>query len=357
MTYLILQIALLLGAAALIGIFLGWWFKASRTPAVAAVGIPVEAKPAGFLPASIPDVPLAQVASEEPPLMPEPSRVRQELSEALLAMDTVQNALRQESELRAEAEQRLETVLRRVEEAEDTTATLLEEKVTLKTRVAELTEQATTDRTPTRVTTTTALLSAERYKLRKARDELETANTANAQAKETIASLRTQLGLPEGREKRKSTVSHGLVLPVPGAHPDNEPKPSDADDGPNDLDGQVVAAAAGVFGGAPFSRATTRPGPRPQAAVDLQPRMLLTAPEGPADDIRQIAGIGPKLERLLNELGIYHYRQLASLSDADLVWLDDKIPGFQTRYENRDWRGQSTGLDDTSEQDTDLMTP
>jgi small subunit ribosomal protein S2 len=59
----------------------------------------------------------------------------------------------------------------------------------------------------------------------------------------------------------------------------------------------------------------------------------LAAPRGAPDDLKKISGIGPQLETKLNEAGIYHYWQLAALTDADVGTLDHdlKLNGRVTR--------------------------
>jgi small subunit ribosomal protein S2 len=59
----------------------------------------------------------------------------------------------------------------------------------------------------------------------------------------------------------------------------------------------------------------------------------LAAPRGAPDDLKKISGVGPQLETKLNEAGIYHYWQLAALTDADITTLDHdlKLNGRVTR--------------------------
>lgn len=70
---------------------------------------------------------------------------------------------------------------------------------------------------------------------------------------------------------------------------------------------------------------------------------LMDAPEGEADDLTAIKGIGPKLSDMLNELGIYHYRQIAAWSEADGEWIDDKL-AFKGRVAREDWIEQARRL-------------
>ena len=71
----------------------------------------------------------------------------------------------------------------------------------------------------------------------------------------------------------------------------------------------------------------------------------LTAPrDGGADDLKKIKGIGPKVETMLNDLGIYHYDQIAAFSDAELAWVDDNLKGFRGRASRDNWVSQAREL-------------
>ncbi|MFK8067835.1 MAG: 50S ribosomal protein L21 [Gammaproteobacteria bacterium] len=75
---------------------------------------------------------------------------------------------------------------------------------------------------------------------------------------------------------------------------------------------------------------------------------FLSAPDGDADDLKLISGVGPKLEEKLNELGIYHFRQIANFSAEDIVKVDDGL-SFKGRVERDDWLGQAKILADGGE--------
>jgi large subunit ribosomal protein L19 len=64
-------------------------------------------------------------------------------------------------------------------------------------------------------------------------------------------------------------------------------------------------------------------------------------PKGPSDDLKMIKGIGPGLERQLNDLGLYHFDQLAKMTKADLTWIDANITRFKGRCFRDDWTGQA----------------
>ena len=49
---------------------------------------------------------------------------------------------------------------------------------------------------------------------------------------------------------------------------------------------------------------------------------LLSAPRGAPDDFTKLTGVGPQLEKKLNDAGIYHYWQLAAMRSEDVAKLD-----------------------------------
>lgn len=78
----------------------------------------------------------------------------------------------------------------------------------------------------------------------------------------------------------------------------------------------------------------------PVAAVSLTAQANPAPESAASDDLKQISGIGPKLEGLLNEAGISRFEQIASLTPAQIGDLDD-ILNFKGRIERDDWVGQA----------------
>ncbi|SCB60007.1 NADH-quinone oxidoreductase subunit E [Rhizobium aethiopicum] len=62
-----------------------------------------------------------------------------------------------------------------------------------------------------------------------------------------------------------------------------------------------------------------------------------------ADDLKLIAGIGPKLEQVLNARGIRSFADIAAWSDEDIARLDADL-GFNGRIARDDWIGQAKVL-------------
>ncbi len=70
----------------------------------------------------------------------------------------------------------------------------------------------------------------------------------------------------------------------------------------------------------------------------------LAAPRGgSADDLQMIAGVGPKLEKILNDLGVFHFDQIATWTPKDVGWVDDYLQ-FSGRIVRDQWLKQAEAL-------------
>ena len=70
--------------------------------------------------------------------------------------------------------------------------------------------------------------------------------------------------------------------------------------------------------------------------------LRLSAPrKGKADDLKEIEGIGPALEKMCHSLGFYHFDQIAGWSDADVAWIDANMKTFKGRIARDKWIAQS----------------
>ncbi|RWQ60774.1 NADH-ubiquinone dehydrogenase [Mesorhizobium sp.] len=75
---------------------------------------------------------------------------------------------------------------------------------------------------------------------------------------------------------------------------------------------------------------------------DLKQPKALDRPENPAD-LKAISGIGPKLEQVLNGLGIWTYGQIATWTPEEIAWVDDYL-SFKGRIGRDNWLGQAAAL-------------
>jgi NADH-quinone oxidoreductase subunit E len=70
----------------------------------------------------------------------------------------------------------------------------------------------------------------------------------------------------------------------------------------------------------------------------------LSKPEGEADDLTEIVGIGKVFEEMLHDLGIYHFRQIAAFAAEDIARINSELKEFKGRIEHDDWVGQAKEL-------------
>jgi predicted flap endonuclease-1-like 5' DNA nuclease len=83
-----------------------------------------------------------------------------------------------------------------------------------------------------------------------------------------------------------------------------------------------------------------------QIVVDIErnaPPPLLNAP-GTPDDLKLIVGIGPVIERMLYQLGIGTYRQIAHWSERDIDEIDARLAEFPGRIRRDEWVMQARAL-------------
>jgi predicted flap endonuclease-1-like 5' DNA nuclease len=64
---------------------------------------------------------------------------------------------------------------------------------------------------------------------------------------------------------------------------------------------------------------------------------------GQADELREIAGIGPKIEGILHGLGVYHFYQIAAWSRKEVEWVDAYLT-FKGRIDRENWIEQAKKL-------------
>ena len=80
--------------------------------------------------------------------------------------------------------------------------------------------------------------------------------------------------------------------------------------------------------------------------IDLEnnaPPPLLDGPNAP-DDLKLIVGIGPVLERMLQQMGITTYRQIARWSERDIDEFDARLAEFPGRIRRDAWVTQARAL-------------
>ena len=61
------------------------------------------------------------------------------------------------------------------------------------------------------------------------------------------------------------------------------------------------------------------------------------------DDLKMVSGIGPKIEGILNGMGVYTFAQIASWKKADRDWVNAEL-AFKGRIEREEWVKQAKAL-------------
>ncbi|MEL7212480.1 MAG: hypothetical protein AAGK92_07450 [Pseudomonadota bacterium] len=136
-------------------------------------------------------------------------------------------------------------------------------------------------------------------------------------------------GKPAGTAPAPAPAAKTTPAPAPAA-----PAPAAAAPAP---------AAASEVAPAPKPKAASKPAAKPVAA-DGKPEMLSAPRAGGADDLKQIKGVGPKLEKLLHSMGFYHFDQIAGWRKKEVEWVDENLEGFKGRVSRDEWVKQAKVL-------------
>lgn len=73
----------------------------------------------------------------------------------------------------------------------------------------------------------------------------------------------------------------------------------------------------------------------------VQPQALPGPRDGSADRLQAIEGIGPAMETLCHDLGIWHFDQIAGWGAAEILWMDSNLKGFKGRVTRDRWVAQA----------------
>ncbi len=113
------------------------------------------------------------------------------------------------------------------------------------------------------------------------------------------------------------------------------------------LTGGKTAKKSKMTGSAPSKTSVDNDGygekSSPDVPSDNREFKYLDRPEGSADDLKKISGVGPKLEEKLNAAGIWHYWQIAAFTEDAIEKIDQEL-NFKGRIERDDWLSQAKEL-------------
>ncbi|WP_035581865.1 30S ribosomal protein S1 [Hyphomonas jannaschiana] len=103
------------------------------------------------------------------------------------------------------------------------------------------------------------------------------------------------------------------------------------------------ASLGDILGAALASSGAGKEDAAPAAAAsgDADANGRLAAPQGDADDLKQIKGVGPAFEKKLNDAGVFHFWQIASMTDDQLAALEEEVG---TSGKGADWKAEAEAL-------------
>lgn len=84
------------------------------------------------------------------------------------------------------------------------------------------------------------------------------------------------------------------------------------------------------------------------AAHLTRPRGLPAARDSKSDNLQRLSGVGPKNEKILHSLGIFHFDQIANWTASEVNWVDDHLK-FNGRIGREEWVNQARLLADGNE--------
>jgi len=62
---------------------------------------------------------------------------------------------------------------------------------------------------------------------------------------------------------------------------------------------------------------------------------------GTPDDLKEVKGIGPQMEKVLNDIGIFSFLQVSKMTQREYDLLDSITGSFPGRAQRDDWAGQA----------------
>ncbi|MEM7721385.1 MAG: 50S ribosomal protein L21 [Pseudomonadota bacterium] len=108
-----------------------------------------------------------------------------------------------------------------------------------------------------------------------------------------------------------------------------------------------VMAAVGAGSVKTTAEAAPTPAPKkaakPKADKPKAEKAAAAAPAAGADDLKQLSGVGPALEKKLLEAGVTSFAQIAAWTPEDVAAMDEKL-SFKGRIEREGWIEQAKKL-------------
>ncbi|MBZ8119181.1 50S ribosomal protein L21 [Roseovarius sp. LXJ103] len=114
-----------------------------------------------------------------------------------------------------------------------------------------------------------------------------------------------------------------------------------------DKSGVKAAMGAGSVSGAALSAAAPKAAKAEKKAPKADAKAEKAAPKAAkaagGDDLKQLSGVGPALEKKLHEAGVTSFAQIAAWSPEDVAAMDEKL-SFKGRIDREGWIDQAKKL-------------
>jgi NADH-quinone oxidoreductase subunit E len=154
---------------------------------------------------------------------------------------------------------------------------------------------------------------------------------------------------PKAKTKTSAKKAEADAVSVPPSEA-GRPKSTDAETNPTlktphtapKAAAKNAAAEAAPVAAAKPAKAAAAPAAAKPSLEDKNRPAGIAKPDSP-DDLKLISGVGPKIEAILNELGIFTFAQVGAWKKAEREWVDGYL-NFKGRIERDDWVKQAKAL-------------
>jgi len=103
----------------------------------------------------------------------------------------------------------------------------------------------------------------------------------------------------------------------------------------------VQPTKATPLAAAPIKAEPAKDAAEEDADTGTKPTGIDAPRNGKGDNLRQIEGVGPALEKLLHSMGIFHFDQVAAWGEDEIAWMDSQLKGFKGRVTRDKWVAQA----------------
>lgn len=179
-----------------------------------------------------------------------------------------------------------------------------------------------------------------------ARETAEDADAAVTPMMDTGEAI-APTGIPDvgaeapAEETPPASMAEPAPEPAPSPLVSDPVVPSPAEPGTLTPEAVVGASSGGM------DAPGTGQGPLIDDAAQARARAIgITPAEAGAhgDDLKRVRGIGPKLEGMLHDLGVYTFAQMAAWTEDEIDRVNDNLTAFKGRIRRDDWRAQAKEL-------------